>query len=148
MGLSPTRHQEMELVTGFPCPLASPKCFVDQHSDTSHCLPLPKSKGVTVSRANAPEVLPVICQPSLYIGSWINGLEKGVVMTVKEAWPFLFASFVPEMVVHCHSQPETYLCLIWDKGMGFYLLFKDTHIQNQARLLSTQRCLPQESCRC
>lgn len=58
-----------------------------------------------------------------------GGDDGGVVL-----WSLLFASFVPEVVVHCHSQPETYLCLIWDKGMGFsYLLFKDTHIQKPGK---------------
>lgn len=146
----PTRHQEMELVTGFPLSISLPQmlCW-----STFRYFPLPSTVCLKVE-CSAEQMLLRFClqlsarPPHRQLD---NGFRK-----VGWGWQWgcalisLFASLVPEMVVPCHSQSETYLCLIWDKGMGFsYLLFKDKHIsKNQARLLSTQRCLPQESCRC
>lgn len=111
------------------------KCFC---RSTFRYFPLPSTACLKVD-CSAEQMLLRFCQQFLSAQPPHRQLDNGF-RKVGWWWQWgcalisLFASFVPEMVVHCHSQPETYLCLIWDKGMGFsYLLFKDTHIQKPGK---------------
>lgn len=128
------RHQEMELVTGFPLSFSLPQmlCW-----STFRNSPLPSAVYLKVD-CSVEQMLLRFCQQSSAQPQH-RQLDNGF---RKAGWGWwwgcalisLFASLVPEMVVHCHSQSKTYLGLIWEKGMGFsYLLFKDTQIQKPGK---------------
>lgn len=134
---------------GLPCPLASPKCFCQS---TFRYFPLPSTVCLKVD-CSAEQMLLRFCQ-QLSAQPPYRQLDNGF-RKVGWGWRWGCAliSYLPALCQKWWSIAIASLKLIFalfeTKEWVFLIYYLKIHIsKNQARLLSTQRCLPQESCRC